>query len=387
MRTLISGLAVGAGSVWVADPFDGSVWRIRPRSAGRQAPHPPGAVGERRRVRCRRRVGDERDRRRGLPHRPANERRPRRRADRVSTRRRRRRRRARGSSPRARRRATPRSRPPSAARCSPAARTHPDSCSSRTSRSRASRVPSRRRSWTACVTSSQQRGFEAGGYTVGFQSCDASTAQAGGSDFFRCGSNAKAYARNLRVVGVVGSFGSPCSYVQIPVTNEAAEGPLAMVEPVEHAPGADRGRGALPVGRANYVRIAGADHLQAVAHAQLAKSLGARRVAVLSARATSYISAGSPGTSEPPDGSSAWTSCPSGTTPRPVTSRRSRGRSPGARPDVVVVADLLGPESAAVIRAVRAAVGPKVAILAPDGFAACTTTSSRWSGPPRRGCT
>ena len=54
----------------------------------------------------------------------------------------------------------------------------------------------------------EQRGFEAGGHTVGFQSCDASTAQAGGPDFFRCGSNAKAYARNLSVVGVVGSFPS-----------------------------------------------------------------------------------------------------------------------------------------------------------------------------------
>ena len=66
-------------------------------------------------------------------------------------------------------------------------------------------------------------GFEAGGYTVGFQSCDVSTAQVGGPDFFRCGSNAKAYARNLRVVGVVGFFVSPCSYVQIPIANKAAE--------------------------------------------------------------------------------------------------------------------------------------------------------------------
>ena len=77
----------------------------------------------------------------------------------------------------------------------------------------------------------RQRGFETGGHTVGFQSCDASTAQSGDSDFFRCGSNAKAYARNLSVVGVVGSFHSPCSYLQIPIANEAAEGPLAMISP------------------------------------------------------------------------------------------------------------------------------------------------------------
>jgi ABC-type branched-subunit amino acid transport system substrate-binding protein len=40
-----------------------------------------------------------------------------------------------------------------------------------------------------------------------------------------------------------------------------------------------------------------------------------------------------------------------------------------ARPDAVVVADILYPRSAAVVRAVRAAVGPQVPILLPDGFA------------------
>ena len=55
----------------------------------------------------------------------------------------------------------------------------------------------------------EQRGFEAGAFTVGYQSCDNATAQAGGLDFFRCAANAKAYARNLRVVAVFGSFQSP----------------------------------------------------------------------------------------------------------------------------------------------------------------------------------
>ena len=135
----------------------------------------------------------------------------------------------------------------------------------------------------------EQRGFEAGGYTVGFQSCDASTAQAGGSDFFRCGSNAKAYARNLSVVGVVGSFQSPCSYLQIPVTNEAVEGPLAMLSPSNTYQELTENEELYPSGVRNYVRIAGADHLQAIAHAQLAKSLGAQRVAVLSARGDDYF--------------------------------------------------------------------------------------------------
>ena len=149
----ISALAVGAGSVWIADPFDGSLWRIARDAPSAQAPHPARDVGERGRVRLRRRVGDERDRRRGLPDRPADERGARRRADGVTARRRCRRRRGvgrRGEPAVARRRAPV---PPSAARCSAPARTRPDSCSSPTCRSRVSRVPTRRRSWTASATS------------------------------------------------------------------------------------------------------------------------------------------------------------------------------------------------------------------------------------------
>ena len=99
---------------------------------------------------------------------------------------------------------------------------------------------------------------------------------------FRCGSLAKAYARNLRVVGIVGSFTSPYSYVQIPVTNRAAEGPLAMLSPSNTLQDLTEDEELYPIGLRNYVRIAGDDHLQAVAHAELAKQLSARRVAVLS---------------------------------------------------------------------------------------------------------
>ncbi len=230
----------------------------------------------------------------------------------------------------------------------------------------------------------QQRGFEAGGFTVGFQSCDSSTAQSGGSDFFRCGSMAKAYSRNLRVVGIVGSFASTCSYVQIPVTNQAAEGPLAMLSPSNTYQGLTEDEELYPTGVRSYARIAGDDHLQAVAHAELAKQLGARRVAVLS---------------------------PLGESPYPEFARdvRAAGRQLGidvlslrydpeaknftpfarsvaqARPDAVIVADNLYSHSAAVIRAVRAAAGPKPAILAPDGFAGLYHGLVKLAGPAAKG--
>ena len=230
----------------------------------------------------------------------------------------------------------------------------------------------------------QQRGFEAGGYTIGFQSCDSSTAQVGGSDVFGCGSMAKAYARNLRVVGIVGSFVSSCSYFQIPVTNQAPEGPLAMLSPSNTYQGLTEDEALYPTGVRNYVRIAGDEHLQAVAHAELAKQLGARRVAVLS---------------------------PMGESPYPGFSRdvRNAGRQLGmdvvpfrydpetkdftpfarsvarARPDAVIVADNLYPYSAALIRAVRAAAGSKPAILAPDGFAGLYAGLVKLAGPAAKG--
>ena len=77
----------------------------------------------------------------------------------------------------------------------------------------------------------EQRDFRAGHYTVGYQSCDDSTAQAGGYDLYKCFSNAKAYARNLAVLGVIGPHNSGCAAVQIPIVNQAPGGALAMISP------------------------------------------------------------------------------------------------------------------------------------------------------------
>ena len=74
-----------------------------------------------------------------------------------------------------------------------------------------------------------RRDFKAGRFTVGYQSCDDSTAQAGTYDPCTCFSNAKAYARNPDVIGVIGAYNSGCSDVQIPVANQAPDGPLAMI--------------------------------------------------------------------------------------------------------------------------------------------------------------
>jgi DNA-binding SARP family transcriptional activator/ABC-type branched-subunit amino acid transport system substrate-binding protein/DNA-binding beta-propeller fold protein YncE len=134
----------------------------------------------------------------------------------------------------------------------------------------------------------ERRGYRAGAYTIGYQSCDDSTAQGGGFDALRCYWNAKAYARNPDVIGIVGSYNSGCSGELIPVANQAPNGPLAMISPASTVTTLTRlVRGVntpedlehrYPTGVRNFVRTAGAGHLIAAAMAQFAKQKGVKRL-------------------------------------------------------------------------------------------------------------
>ena len=63
----------------------------------------------------------------------------------------------------------------------------------------------------------KQAGYKAGKYTVGYQSCDDSTAQAGKWDSGKCAANAGAYARDKSVIGVLGTFNSGCAEIDLPI--------------------------------------------------------------------------------------------------------------------------------------------------------------------------
>jgi ABC-type branched-subunit amino acid transport system substrate-binding protein len=141
----------------------------------------------------------------------------------------------------------------------------------------------------------QRRGFKAGDYTVGYQSCDVSTPQTGGFEFRKCAANASAYAHAEQLVAVIGPYSSFCGQVQIPITNRAPGGPLAMVSAVSTHTGLTRGgrvaqaggfgtRGEpavyYPTGERSFVRLMAPEDLQGVANAMLAKELGLRRVYV-----------------------------------------------------------------------------------------------------------
>ncbi|MBA3261075.1 MAG: winged helix-turn-helix domain-containing protein [Thermoleophilaceae bacterium] len=137
----------------------------------------------------------------------------------------------------------------------------------------------------------RQRGFRAGRFSVGYQACDDSTAQTGIFDQDKCAANAKLYAATPAVIGEVGPYNSGCALVQIPIANRAPRGPLAMISPTNSDVGLTRASpitpegllGTLyPSGRRNYVRVYPREDVQAAAAAVHARDLGAKRVAVLS---------------------------------------------------------------------------------------------------------
>ena len=145
----------------------------------------------------------------------------------------------------------------------------------------------------------EERGFRAGEYTVGYQSCDVSTPQTGGFEFRKCAANASAFAHAEDLVAVIGPYSSFCGQVGIPIMNRAPGGPLATVSPIATHTGLTRGapreqlasfgiRGEpevyYPTGVRNFSRLMAREDLQGVANAMLAMELGLKRVYVLHER-------------------------------------------------------------------------------------------------------
>jgi branched-chain amino acid transport system substrate-binding protein len=89
----------------------------------------------------------------------------------------------------------------------------------------------------AMIWALQQKGWKAGHWKIGYQSCDDSTAQSGGWDSAKCATNARLYASNTSVMAVVGTFNSGCAEIEVPILNRSHPGPVAMVCPANTYPG------------------------------------------------------------------------------------------------------------------------------------------------------
>jgi branched-chain amino acid transport system substrate-binding protein len=147
----------------------------------------------------------------------------------------------------------------------------------------------------AAIWDLANRGWKAGTYKIGYQSCDDSTAQAGGWDTGKCATNAHLYSTNRSVIGVVGTFNSGCAKIEIPILNRANPGPMPMVSPANTSPGiTTTGPGATPgepnkyypTGVRNYARVVANDQFQGPADAMFTKSLGKTKVYVLNDKQT-----------------------------------------------------------------------------------------------------
>jgi branched-chain amino acid transport system substrate-binding protein len=141
----------------------------------------------------------------------------------------------------------------------------------------------------AMIWALAQQGWKAGSYKIGYQSCDDSTAQTGGWDTAKCATNARLYASNKAVIGVVGTFNSGCAKIIVPILNRAHVG---MVSPANTNPGLtkkwDPGEPNkyYPTGTRNYARVVATDDIQGPADAMWTKSLGIKKVFVLNDKQT-----------------------------------------------------------------------------------------------------
>ena len=225
----------------------------------------------------------------------------------------------------------------------------------------------------------RERGFRAGRFRVAYQSCDDSIATTGLYDEAKCEANARAYASNEDVLGVIGPVNSPCAVAALPTLNAAPGGPLAMVSPLNDFVGLTRPGvgvdpalpGALyPTGRRNYLRVYPAGDLQGAALALLASELGDRRVFVLDDGEPGYgalmaeaFETASRRLGLNVVGRATWD-------PRRSEFRELSSRVAARRPAAVFVGGLLDTGAGKVVRALRARLGPSVTLLGPDGLTA-----------------
>ena len=220
----------------------------------------------------------------------------------------------------------------------------------------------------------RSRGFRAGRFRIGYQSCDDSTSQSGIFDKDKCAANAELYSASPAVIGEVGPYNSGCAYAQIPILSRATNGPLAMISPTNSdvaltraSPLAPNGSLArlYPAGRRNYTRIYPAEDIQAAANAIFARELGARRVLVLSdggygeAEAL-YFPLAARRLGLHVVNVLRWN-------PRGADYAGLADAVARAHPDAILLSGLLDSNGGRVVRAIRARL-PRVTLLGTDGF-------------------
>ncbi len=225
--------------------------------------------------------------------------------------------------------------------------------------------------------------WQAGGRRVAFQACDDSEADTGLWSKQQCTANARAYAADPSVLGVIGTYNSGCAEAMIPILGAAPEGGLAMVSPgntliclTEASPSCPKGQpGSLYPQAHNYARVVPNDAYQGAGLASFAKSAGVHRAYVLYAggdptslgQARTFRGAARK-LGITVTGFRAWDVDASGY--KPLMQKVARTSSDG-----VLLAGLTEENGAQLIKDKVTVLGPNsgVRLLAPDGFAQQST--------------
>jgi branched-chain amino acid transport system substrate-binding protein len=135
-----------------------------------------------------------------------------------------------------------------------------------------------------------ERGWRAGDYTIGMQACEETSAETDLPSPEKCARNARAFARNASVIGVIGPLTSDCATHMLATLNSAPDGPLAAISGgntyvglTRSGPGTAPGEPEryVPTGRRGYARLAPSDDVQGAANALHAQRLGATRAFVV----------------------------------------------------------------------------------------------------------
>jgi YVTN family beta-propeller protein len=228
----------------------------------------------------------------------------------------------------------------------------------------------------------REQGFRAGRYRVGLQQCtDSSPGQS--PDLVLSAANARAFAADAHVVGVIGTYQSASAMVALPILDAAPSGPVALISPANTYVGLTHEGPQTaplepdqyyPIGVRNYVRLVPADDAQGAGLALLAKQLDRRRLFILDdgdrtgAAMVEYVGRAASRLGLSVVGRAHW-----GRSGYASLARRVRA----ARPTAVVLTGCICSNGGELLVTLRRTLGPDVAVLASDNF----TFSGDMAGP------
>jgi branched-chain amino acid transport system substrate-binding protein len=230
----------------------------------------------------------------------------------------------------------------------------------------------------------EQAHYKAGKYTVQYQDCDDSTAQAGAYDPATCSSNAQAYSRDPSVIGVLGTLNSPCAKLEVPILNRvglveisAANTNLGLTQK-SGEPGEPEKY--YPTGVRTYARVVAVDNSQGAVDATLAKDLGAKSVYVLDDKESYGVGVADFFEKAAQDlgihiaGRDSWD-------PKAANYQALMTKIKATEPDAIFLGGLICSNGGQLIKDKVAVLGPNtgVKLIAPDGFFLSSTLTGQGS--------